>query len=327
MNDNGSVVISDEETTQLIPIVDFADYNISTTSDNVNDDVKRRLAAQLHKAFTGIGFVYLKNHGVTTEKLDNLLSEAKTFFKLPDDVKQKYARRSADENLGWSSFKRERLSPDRPHCLKESFDFETKPENVRHFPEVPGFRDAINDFSLSCFRLSQRLLTLMAIGLDLDDPTMFTRQHNVRTADNGSTLRCLYYPPVTPDMEVMPNQIRCGEHSDYGSITLLFQDSIGGLELRKRGGDYMPAKPVPDTVLVNIADLMQRWTSDKLVSTKHRVVVPKGYEYCRDARMSVAYFVHPDNNCVISSLDGKNKYPPIKTLDYSTCRFLDTFEY
>ncbi|KAI0208858.1 2-oxoglutarate-dependent dioxygenase htyE [Lamellibrachia satsuma] len=321
---NGLTLTSREETTPLVPIVDLAEYNISTSPDNVSDDVKQRLAAQLHKAFTGIGFVCLKNHGVDTDKLETLLTEAETFFKLNQDVKQKYARRSADENLGWSSFQRERLSHDRPHGLKESFDFETKPENVRHFPEVPGFRAAINDFSLSCFRLSHRVLTLMAIGLDLD-PTTFTRHHNTLTADNGSTLRCLYYPPVTPDMEIKPNQIRCAEHSDYGSITLLFQDNIGGLELRTRGGDYVPAKPVPNTVLINIGDLMQRWTSDKLVSTKHRVVVPKGSKYCRDARMSVAYFVHSDDDCVVRSLDGEDKYPPVKTIDYSTVRFIDTY--
>jgi len=72
MNDNnGSVVISDETTTGLIPVIDFGDFNISTTSDNINDDVKRRLAAQIHTAFTNIGFVYLKNHGVATEKVGN----------------------------------------------------------------------------------------------------------------------------------------------------------------------------------------------------------------------------------------------------------------
>ena len=84
----------------------------------------------------------------------------------------------------------------------------------------------------------------------------------------------LHYPPVaqTPS----PGQLRAGEHSDYGSITLLLQDQIGGLEVRTRQGDWIAAPPIDDTIVVNVGDAMQRWTGDRLTSTPHRVTVPGG---------------------------------------------------
>ncbi|KAJ7340037.1 hypothetical protein OS493_002759, partial [Desmophyllum pertusum] len=87
-------------------------------------------------------------------------------------------------------------------------------------------------------------------------------------AENASTaLRLLYYPPLPEESNIKPGQVRCGEHSDYGTITLLFQDDIGGLEVLPVNGKYSPARPIAGTVLVNIGDLMQRWTADKLIST------------------------------------------------------------
>ncbi|MBN3307812.1 YQK1 protein, partial [Amia calva] len=131
---------------------------------------------------------------------------------------------------------------------------------------------------------------------------------------NPTGLRTLYYPPVDRS-SVKEGQIRCGEHSDYGSITLLFQSSEAGV--------YISAPPIPGTVLINIADLMQRWTCDRFVSAKHRVLLPADDD--KTTRQSMPFFVHPDDDAIISCFDGSNKYPPINSLDYLNERFYASY--
>ncbi|TNN27818.1 1-aminocyclopropane-1-carboxylate oxidase 3 [Liparis tanakae] len=113
---------------------------------------------------------------------------------------------------------------------------------------------------------------------------------------NNSTLRPLYYPPVNRET-VKEDQLRCGEHSDYGSITLLFSTSEG-LQVQRRSGEFMDVPYVPGTVLINIADIMQRWTADRFVS------------------VSLAFFVMPDDEALITCCDGSNKYPPVTGADH-----------
>ncbi|CAB4042505.1 UPF0676 -like [Paramuricea clavata] len=124
--------------------------------------------------------------------------------------------------------------------------------------------------------------------------------------------------------ELKEGQIRLGEHSDYGTITLLFQDQSGGLEIRQEQG-FVSARPIEGTILVNIGDLLQRWTNDKLVSTRHRVVIPKEELRRQTARQSVVLFVRPDNDVVIECLDGSGHYPPITALDYLNQRLNATY--
>ncbi|KAK2179381.1 hypothetical protein NP493_494g04118 [Ridgeia piscesae] len=96
-------------------------------------------------------------------------------------------------------------------------------------------------------------------------------------------------------------------------------------QLRNRDGEFVPATPVSGTVLVNIGDTMARWTADKLISTKHRVVIPETQVNRAKARMSIAYFMHPDDDCLIKCIDGSNKYEPITSLDYLNMRFQATY--
>ncbi|XP_066540577.1 uncharacterized protein [Hoplias malabaricus] len=132
----------------------------------------------------------------------------------------------------------------------------------------------------------------------------------------------LYYPPVE-SMNVKEDQLRCGEHSDYGSITLLFQSKEGGLQIRNRKKEFIDAPSIPGTVLVNIADLMQRWTSDVFVSAVHRVLLPPPGD--KRTRQSLAFFVQPEDDSIITCCDGSETYPPVKTLDYFVSRFNDTY--
>ncbi|KAK2150675.1 hypothetical protein NP493_2747g00000 [Ridgeia piscesae] len=180
-----------------------------------------------------------------------------------DDVQHQLAKQIID------AFSTVGLNPNRPGELKEAFNIchDTQMEQLWPDDEVPGLRSAGQQFSQQCWTLAQRILLLMGHGLGLDDPSYFSRLHAKSSANNSTTLRCLFYSPLSHGTVVKPNQIRCGEHSDYGSITLLFQDDAGGLELRNRDGEFVPATPVSGTVLVNIGDIMARWTADKLIST------------------------------------------------------------
>jgi len=119
---------------------------------------------------------------------------------------------------------------------------------------------------------------------------------------------------------------RLGAHSDYGTITLLFQDDIGGLEVLS-GNEWIAATPIADTILINLGDLLQFWTSDRYKATKHRVRVPEEEIRQRTQRRSMVFFVHPDNDVVVSPLDGSSKYPPVTALAHLEYRFSQTYKY
>ena len=183
-------------------------------------------------------------------------------------------------------------------------------------------------------------------GLEED---YFVHRHKymcTSTDNNPTTFRTLFYPSLSSADTQEPGVQRCGEHSDYGTITLLLQDSIGGLEVLSEG-QWIPATPIPDTVLVNLGDLMQFWTADHYKATvssydmapitftmlislfikMHRVQIPKEETRQRCSRQSLAFFVHPDNEVMVSPLDGSTKYPTISALDHLNQRYSQTYTY
>jgi len=277
------------------------------------------------KAFSEVGFVYLTNHRVPQNQLENVLKISQQFFALPSKSKESYRRPDDDSNHGWVTLNRESLNPERPGDYKESYN--VTPATAKLWPEdlVPGFEETMMTLYQSCTVLTHTVLGLMGRGLGLEDPDLFVKGHNFSRHESMTTLRSLYYPPLPDNFELKPGQVRCGEHSDYGSITLLFQDDVGGLEVRARSGEYVAATPIKDTVLVNIGDLMQRWTEDKLSSTKHRVLIPETEKAKRDVRQSVAFFAHPDDDFIVKCISGSDLYEPISALDYLKMRFQATY--
>ncbi|MEI1373380.1 MAG: 2OG-Fe(II) oxygenase family protein [Nostoc sp.] len=126
-----------------------------------------------------------------------------------------------------------------------------------------------------------------------------------------------------------PGQVRAGEHSDYGSITLLFQDDVGGLEVQTASGEWIAAPTIPDTVIVNTGDLIQRWTNHVFCSTKHRVMIPSDNRV-NQSRYSVAFFCHPNDHTEIACLESCQKeqspiYPPILAREYLLSRLQATY--
>ncbi|XP_028857284.1 2-oxoglutarate-dependent dioxygenase htyE [Denticeps clupeoides] len=305
-----------------IPVVDFTSFKLDKS--HVSDEDLEKLGVELRAAFTGVGFVYLANTGIVQSEVDKVMAISKKFFLLPEEKKRPFERGNfANSNHGWVSFGRERLNPRRPGDLKESFNISSLCPDI-NWPSdgVAEFRETLKSFYLRCEDLSLRVLKLMALSLDLN-PDVFLEAHTcMSTDDNATTLRTLYYPPVDTGC-VKDSQVRCGEHSDYGSITLLFQGPEGGLQVQSRTGTYLSVPSIPGTVLVNIADLMQRWTGDVFISAVHRVLLPSDGD--SSSRQSLAFFVHPDDQAVITCCDGSNKYPPVKALDYLMERFGESY--
>ncbi|XP_071502179.1 uncharacterized protein [Diadema antillarum] len=306
-----------------VPVIDFTAYSLER--DSPDPERIQRLVDDVHTALTTIGFMYLKNFGISQQKIKDAFSYSKKFFVLTVKEKLQYAKPD-DENHGYFQMEREGLNPDRPFKdLKEGFNYAPSAFN-KMFPDkdVPEFRRAVTDLFEAVIPLHQRILEVMAMGLGLDRHYLTERHKYMGTAKNTATLRTLYYPPLT-NVEVKKDQVRCGEHSDYGGITLLFQDTQAGLEVRNIHDKWIPADPVEGTVVVNIGDLMQRWTSDKLIASKHRVMLPVEQIQLQKERQSIAFFGHPDNGVIIECIDKSNKYPPIESVAYLDERFSVTY--
>ncbi|XP_028287739.1 UPF0676 protein C1494.01-like [Parambassis ranga] len=306
-----------------IPVVDFGAYSLSVK--DVDDKQLHKLSAELKTAFTEVGFVFLKNSGIVQEEVDRVMDMSKKFFLQPDQLKQPFSRKSFlnSPNHGWVSLETERLNPRRPGDLKEAFNITSLHPDIK-WPSsaaLTGFQEIHTSFFQLCKELSLRVLRVMAQSLDLDPDVFLSAHRLIGTDENATTLRSLYYPPVNGE-KAKEGQLRCGEHSDYGSITLLFQDSEG-LQVCTRAGDFISVPSIPGAILVNIADLMQRWTSDQFVSVRHRVLLPPVGD--SGTRQSLAFFVHPEDEALITCCDGSNKYPPVTAGAYLLERFNDSY--
>jgi len=200
-----------------------------------------------------------------------------------------------------------------------------------------SFTKTMKHFFLTCSDLHANVMRAIGIGMGLEED--FFDEY---TAGFDNTLRLLHYPPVKKSIfKDNPTQVRAGEHSDYGSITLLFQDSVGGLEVKSPKGTWVRATPIPDTIVVNAGDLLSRWANDTIKSTNHRVIQPPPKEGEMDdadqpdstfpARYSVAFFCNPSFDKTIEALPGTyeteaaKKYPAVNSGDYLEMRLAATY--
>lgn len=306
-----------------IPVVDFA-------AD------QEKTSREIFHACHDIGFLYIKNHGISQALIDQLFAQSKWFFNQPEEEKQKLAWSNEYSNRGYVGVERERLDERKPGDLKEAFNVgrEVSLEDLssadqaalvlNRFPEANDvFKSTVLSFFAECCAASDRILSAFAIALQLP-PDYFFSSHNQRC----NTLRLLHYPPVTTAPK--PDQIRAGEHSDYGSITLLFQDEVGGLEVQSIDGKWIAAPCIPGAIVVNTGDLMQRWTNHVFTSTKHRVNVPTG-DKSGKSRYSVAFFCHPNHDAEIACLPTCHSteqpalYPPISAKEHLLSRLQATY--
>ena len=311
-----------------IPVIDFQKYGLQINKpESVHRDDLKELGNKMCRALEDIGFCYLKNHGIPDEQVKEIMEVSKQFFCQSVEEKTKCIKLDG-ELYGWIGLEKENLNLERSvGDYKEMYNVTPGCDTSPLWPaNIPTFEKILRKFESACLDLTLRVFDVISVGLDLEDKDFLRKCHKlIGQKGNPTALRNLYYPAIPLDKEIKEGQVRCGEHSDYGTLTLLFQDLIGGLEVKIRDGEYIPATPIPGTIVVNIGDLMQRWTADRLIATKHRILMPKDEVTRRRDRQSGAFFVSPDDDVVIRCLDSSNKYEPITSLDYLKKRFYEKF--
>ncbi|XP_076466450.1 uncharacterized protein LOC143297826 [Babylonia areolata] len=277
-----------------------------------NQPEVKKIARIVHDAISEYGFCFFTNHRVPENVLDRAFSTSKQFYELDVKVKEKYARGHLDCH-GWSGLEKEMLLNDRKiGDMKESFNFTPGAPTVMMPNEVPDLIQSYDDMFHSFQELSLRVFDLIGIALELEDPTLLSKTHKlIGQKGNHTTMRSLYYPPYP----LKEGQLHCGEHHDYGSISLLFMDDVGGLQILEKDGEYHDVTPVPGAVMIFVGDMLQRWTADRYPATKHRVVIPTRVMEQGRTRQSMAFFCVPDDDTLITCLDGSNKYPPVTAYD------------
>ena len=312
-----------------IPVINFAPFLEGDPKD------KQAVAQAIYRACHDVGFMYLKNHGVPQNKVDQAFEQSRQFFGLPLEKKQQIAWSSGTSNRGYVGIERERLDETKPGDLKEAFnmgraisleevDAEQQALVVNQWPEGQDtFKNTITDFFDVCSITATHVFRAFAIALQM--PESFIADKHL---SRGYTLRLLHYPPL--ETMPKPGQIRAGAHSDYGTLTLLFQDDVGGLEVQLANGEWMSAPSIPGTILINTGDLTQRWSNDVFRSTKHRVSLPQNEKALCD-RYSIAFFCQPDADTDIvcfpscQSDDDPPRYAPIKSGEYLLSRLQATY--
>lgn len=298
-------------------------------------------------AFKDSGFIYLTGHGIPEKTVQRIFRKSAEFFRLPTDIKDKLAWEDPRSNRGYVKIGRERvtsssdpeeiakLREDAPD-YKETMEIGRDWDNVwkNQWPneaDVPLFKTSMLDFYQTCHTLHVQIMRSIALGLNLEE-TFFDSKIN----DQCHNLRLLSYPSIKTAALQGEGKARAGTHSDYGTLTLLFQDSVGGLEIQNpHTGAFLPATPIPGTIVVNVGDLLARWSNDLLRSTLHRVVAPPGnnsqaldVEAITPIRQSIAFFCNPNFSAEIACLPncGKEpKYSSINAGEYIVRRLAETY--
>lgn len=300
-----------------IPIVDFNVFLNGTVED------RGRVSKELIEVVKKFGFVYLRNYGISKDLVEKLFTLMKEFFD--QSTEQKLAVKKSHETFcGYDALLEEKLTSERPADLKESYMIK---QNGTPWPsDLPQFREFMQMFHMKCYSLAIEILRSFAIGLDLDQNLFDTKFNN----GDCALLRILHYPPLPQHIE--HKQIRAGEHTDYGALTILFQDNIGGLEVQTLDNKWISAPYYEDTVLINVGDVMEMWTNGLLKSTLHRVVNPTDEMKKSKPRYSTAFFCDPDLdaeiNCIENfvSVQKPLKYPSKLYKEHIMGKYKATYE-
>jgi isopenicillin N synthase-like dioxygenase len=273
------------------------------------------VAKEISQACETAGFLYVKNHGVPPDVVDGVFGAARWFFSLPQ------AERDAIDVARSRCFRgyvpMGIVGPNVPRRMLEAFqmmldlppdDPDVRAGNVMYGANVwpknsAVFKAAMDRYYGEIWALSERLLGTFAVGLGLEEAYFrpFFRKPLTQ-------LRLLHYPPQPRDAEALGVEA----HTDTGAFTVLLQDDAGGLEVKNRAGAWIAAPPIPGTFVINIADMMQRWTNGRFVSTPHRVANRTGAD-----RISVPFFANPDYSATIAPLQGSaGGYEPLQCGPY-----------
>jgi isopenicillin N synthase-like dioxygenase len=290
------------------------------------------LAAQFKAACTNTGFLYIANHGIPRDIVDGVFDATRRYFSLPLDerLKDKIDERFRRGFMPYGVTQHPGHKPD----LKESYELSvdlplTDPDVQAGLPlhgpnrwpaDKPWLQDAAEAYFAHTLALGKQLLRVFATALEQPEDffLQWCRKPMVQS-------RLFHYPP-----QASPTSLELGAaaHTDYGMLTILAQDPIGGLELRTRGGEWVAAPFIDGTLVVNLGDMVKVWTNDIYVSNPHRVANRTGLE-----RFSIPTFFNLDYNAPVACLPNFQsegnppRHAPVKSGDYLVKRFSEVQKY
>ncbi|WP_291730809.1 2-oxoglutarate and iron-dependent oxygenase domain-containing protein [Leisingera sp. F5] len=303
-----------------IPVIDISALNTGGRLFEVAKDIRW--------ALTNAGFFYVKNHGVPEAVVNGAFEETRAFFDLPQQEKMDlHISKSGLALRGYIEVFGENTDPKKTKDLKECFDI--GPEcpggtapffGANQWPTArPGFQHAVYSYHQEMKGLAQRLMQAIAVSLDLEADFFAPKMQDPITIQ-----RLLHYPPQQGQID--ESVMGIGAHTDYGSLTILAQDDVGGLQVMNRDGDWIEGPPIAGTFVINIGDLIQRLTNDLYLANLHRVVNASGRE-----RYSIPFFIDADADAVVQPLDrcvsaeNPARYVPVTCGAHKFSRFKDSF--
>lgn len=308
-----------------IPSLDLADFTSGS------QDKKIEFVRRLGEAYQNIGFVAIKNHGLSQDLQDRLYGSIKSFFSLPDEVKSKYEKPEIGYQRGYTGKGKEHAKGRNTGDLKEFYhvgqELDFIPDSDPIKSEYPGnlWPDEIPQFKKDALEAYQTLekagkQMLRAIALHLNLPEDYFED---KLANGNSILRQIHYFPIENPDAVPADAVRAAEHGDINLITLLMGASADGLQVLRKDGKWIPITALPDQLVVNVGDMLERLTNKKLKSTIHRVVNPPR-DLMHTSRYSIPFFMHPrsemDLTCLESCIDSAH---PKQFTDSTAGEFLE----
>ena len=309
-----------------VPVIDLQPFLAGSPAG------KAAAARQVAEACERIGFLEIAGHGVPQALVDRAFAAAAGFFGQPQAAKDRWRPASSAAARGYHALGTKNLAKtlgyDNPPDLREQFYIGPLQSRAAEFAHIPGaaalyaenlwpdvpadYRAVFTDYYRSFEALGRSLMRLFALALDM--PEGFFEDKIDR---HFSTVPANHYPE--PEGAPLPNQVRCGEHTDFGSLTILaVNDAPGGLQVKLRDGQWLDVRPARGHFVVNLGDMMQRWTNDRWISNLHRVVNPPLEQGARSKRFSIGYFLHPNYDAEIACLPScagpgnPPRYPPVR---------------
>lgn len=277
---------------------------------------KRSVAEAVRKACEAIGFLVISGHGLPRATIDEVVTRGFAFFDQPGEVKQQWHPTGEAKQRGYHGVATRGLSAtlgkDAPKDLRESLflgPIDDHRADFAHIPDaatayapnlIPGQPEGIDAALIGIYRAYERLaadlLRIFAVALEMPEG------HFAPLIDRHFSILSVHHYPALNEPP-LPGQLRTGEHTDYGALTILATtEARGGLEARAPDGTWLSVTPGPGELVVNLGDMMQRWTNDRWVSTLHRVAVPGDLNDAASRRMSIGYFMHPNYDARIECI-------------------------
>lgn len=308
-----------------LPVIDISGLAASDPA------ARRAVGDALRAACLEHGFFYCTGHGVPQGLIDAAMAQTQALFDLPETAKLALDKAQSPANRGYEHLGGQTLQPGAMPDRKEGFYIgeDLAPDHPRVMAgafnaganlwpdDLPAFRPVMVAYFAALNVVAARLMQGLALSLELPED-----HFSAFTTDPAATLRLLHYPPSRPEV---PDELGAGAHTDFGGLTILLQDDNGGLQVMGKDG-WIEAPPVPGAYVVNLGDMIARWTNDRYRSTLHRVINRSGNE-----RYSIPFFYsgNPDHKvrCLPTCLaDGEQpKYPPVRVQDHLRAMYARTY--